>query len=81
MSARRQTHNGRDLGGHFKVRKLDVDELQTDPNGADYVRDDIRLGGAIEDIGPEAVERAKRITKLVLGNRDDVEKIADSSNL
>lgn len=78
MSERRQTHNGRDLSGHFKVRRLDVDDLATEPNGADYVRDDVRLGGAIEDIGPEAAQRAARITRLVLGNKDDVEKLTDS---
>lgn len=81
MSERNKTHNGRDTGGHFKVRRLDVDDLATDPNGADYVRDDVRLGGAIEDIGPEAARRAERITKLVLGNREDVEKLKDNSNL
>lgn len=72
MSERRKPHNGRDLAGQFKVRQVDVDELQTEPNGADYVRDDVRLGGAIEDIGPDSARRARRISRLVENNRDDV---------
>lgn len=74
MSERNKTHNGRDLGGHFKVKRVDVDELQADPNGADYVRDDVRLGGAIEDIGPDSARRAQRIAQLVQNNLDDVSK-------
>lgn len=74
MSERHKPHNGRDLSGHFKVRQLDVEDLETDPNGADYVRDDVRLGGAIEDIGPDAVRRAQRISRLVNANREDVQK-------
>lgn len=74
MSERHKTHNGRDLHGHFKVRRADVDDLTTDPEGADYLRDDVRLGGAVEDIGLGGVERAKEIAELVEENRENVSK-------
>jgi hypothetical protein len=69
MSDRNKPHNGRDLSGKFKVKQADVDDLQSDPKGADFVRDDVRLGGAIEDIGPQAGQRGVRIEKLVEENR------------
>ena len=65
MSDRNKPHNGRDVSGKFKVKQADVDDLQTDPNGADFVRDDVRLGGAIEDTGPQAGRRGVRIEKLI----------------
>lgn len=74
MSERNKPHNGRDLTGNFKVRQLDVEDLESSPDGADYVRDDVRLGGAIEDTGPEAIRRAERISRLVTENRENVEK-------
>jgi hypothetical protein len=74
MSERKKTHNGRDVDGHFKVRRADVDDLQTDPNGADYLRDDVRLGGAVEDTGLEAGLRGAHIAELVNENREDVSK-------
>jgi hypothetical protein len=69
MSDRNKPHNGRDRSGHFKVKQVDVDDLQTDPNGVDFVRDDVRLGGAIEDIGPQAGQRGVRIEKLIEEDR------------
>lgn len=69
MSDRNKPHNGRDLSGKFKVKQADVDDLQSQPDGADIVRDDVRLGGAIEDIGPQAGQRGVRIEKLVEENR------------
>lgn len=71
MSDRNKPHNGRDLSGKFKVKQADVDDLQSDPEGADIVRDDVRLGGAIEDTGPQAGQRGARIEKLVEENRED----------
>ena len=71
MSDRNRPHNGRDRSGHFKVRQVDVDDLQTDPNGADYVRDDVRLAGAIADTGPLAGQRGVRIRKLIEENREN----------
>jgi hypothetical protein len=65
MSERHKPHNGRDLSGHFKVKQADVDDLENDPAGLDFVRDDVRLGGAIEDTGPHAGERGARIGELV----------------
>lgn len=71
MSERSKPHNGRDTSGHFKVRRADVEELRADPAGEDFVRDDVRLGGAVEDTGPLAGERGKRIEELVEENQAD----------
>ena len=75
MSVRRWTHNGRDRSGHFKVKQADVEDLTIDPDGTDFVRDDVRLGGAVEDIGPTAGQRGEYIGDLVATNRDDVERV------
>jgi hypothetical protein len=77
MSERNKPHNGRDRSGHFKVKQADVEELRADPAGADYVRDDVRLGGAIEDTGPNAGQRGKQIRDLVENNREDVRQVID----
>jgi hypothetical protein len=74
MSERHKPHNGRDRSGHFKVKQADVEELQADPAGEEYVRDDVRLGGAIEDVGLEGAARAKRIEELIDENRADVKR-------
>jgi hypothetical protein len=74
MSDRQQPHNGRDTAGNHKVKQADVDELREDPRGEDYVRDDVRLGGAIADTGPRAGERGERISRLVEENEDDVSR-------
>ncbi len=74
MSERSKPHNGRDVDGHFKVRKADVDDLVTDPEGAAYLRDDIRLGGAVEDTGPGAGMRGAHISELVQENRDNIKR-------
>lgn len=76
MSERNKTHNGRDVDGHFKVRQADVDDLETDPNGIDFIRDDVRLGGAVADIGANAGQRAAHIHELVEENRENVDKLA-----
>lgn len=80
MSDRHKPHNGRDRSGHFKVKQADVDDLQTDPQGADFVRDDVRLGGAIEDIGAAAGQRAAHISELVEDNRADVERVVEGGD-
>jgi hypothetical protein len=72
VSERHETHNGRDLGGHFKVKQADVEELLEDPTGPAYVRDDVRLGGAVADTGPHAGESGERIERLIEDNRDNV---------
>jgi hypothetical protein len=72
MSERNKPHNGRDLDGHFKVKQEDVDDLQTDPGGADIIRDDVRLGGAVADVGAQAGQRAAHIGELVQENRENV---------
>lgn len=77
MSERNKPHNGRDKSGHFKVKQVDAEELRADPKGEDYLRDDVRLGGAVEDTSLEGVKRAQRIEQLVDENRANVERIAD----
>jgi hypothetical protein len=77
MSERHKPHNGRDLDGHFKVKQADVEELMEDPKGADYLRDDVRLGGAIEDTGPHAGEGGARIERLIENNREDVDRLTE----
>ena len=72
MSERNKPHNGRDVHGHFKVRTADVDDLVAVPEGPNHLRDDVRLGGAVADTGPDAGMRAKHIAELVEENRDDV---------
>jgi len=73
MSERRKPHNGRDKSGHFKVKQVDVYDLQTDPDGSDFVRDDVRLGGAVADTGPTAGQLGEQIGELVTSNREDVD--------
>ena len=72
MSERNKPHNGRDTDGRFRVRQADVDDLLADPNGVDFVRDDVRLGGAVADTGPHAADKAREIGELIEGNREDV---------
>jgi hypothetical protein len=76
MSERNKPHNGRNVDGHYKVKQADVDDLQSDPNGVDYIRDDVRLGGAVADIGAQAGQRAAHIHELVEDNRNNVDKLA-----
>lgn len=78
MSERHKPHNGRDRSGHYKVRQLDVEELEADPKGEEYVEDDVRLGGAIQDTGPGAGLQAKRIGDLIENNHDDVERASET---
>jgi hypothetical protein len=75
MSDRQKPHNGRDLDGQHKVKRVDVDDLRTDPNGEDFIRDDVRLGGAVEDTGAHAGEHAERIGDLVNTNRENVSRV------
>lgn len=75
MSERNKTHNGRDLDGNFRVKQADVDDLRTDPDGATFIQDDVRLGGAVEDTGPQAGERGVHIGELVDENRTDVKRV------
>jgi hypothetical protein len=76
MSERNKTHNGRDMDGHYKVKQADVEDLETDPKGADFIRDDVRLGGAVADVGAQAGQRAAQIHELVEENRENVNKLA-----
>jgi hypothetical protein len=76
MSERNKTHNGRDMDGHYKVKQADVEDLEADPKGADFIRDDVRLGGAVADTGAQAGQRAAQIHELVEENRENVNKLA-----
>ena len=76
MSERNKTHNGRDVDGHYKVKQADVEDLESDPNGAEFIRDDVRLGGAVADTGAQAGQRAAQIHELVEENRENVNKLA-----
>ena len=76
MTDRNKPHNGRDLHGQFKVRQADVEDLQTDPQGADFIRDDVRLGGAVADIGPTAGQLGARVEELIAENRENVKRTA-----
>lgn len=80
MSERNKPHNGRDKSGHYRVRQADLEDLRTDPNGEDYVRDDVRLGGAVEDVGPDSAKHAKHIGDLVRDNREDVEQSTEGKD-
>jgi hypothetical protein len=72
MSERNKTHNGRDRDGHFKVKQEDVDDLLEDPRGTDFLRDDVRLGGAVEDTGPQAGMHGEQVERMIADNREDV---------
>jgi len=74
MTERHKTHNGRDVDGRFRVRQADVDDLLEDPAGVDLVRDDVRLGGAVADTGPQAGTHAREISKLIEANHEDVSR-------
>jgi hypothetical protein len=75
MTDRHKPHNGRSLDGQTQPRQIDVEELLEDPRGADYVRDDVRTGGAVADVGMHAAEPAMHIAELIEENREDVGKV------
>lgn len=75
MSERRKTHNGRDVDGRFRVRQADVEDVLEDPVGAQIVRDDVRLGGAVADVGPQAGLQAQRIGDVIAENSENVSKV------
>jgi len=72
MSERNKTHNGRDRSGNFKVKRDDVEDRLTDPDGTEILRDDVRLGGAVEDVGLAGGQRGEQIGELVDENRENV---------
>jgi len=77
MSERHKPHNGRDNSGHFRVKQIDLDDVQADPEGVDIVKDDVRVGGAIADTGALAGQRAAEIGERITENRENVRKLAD----
>ncbi|HEV7993208.1 MAG TPA: hypothetical protein VGP25_15400 [Gemmatimonadaceae bacterium] len=76
MSERNKPHNGRDNDGNFRVKRVDVDDTVTDPDGEDIIRDDVRKGGAVADIGAQAGLRAAEIGDQIAENRENVKKLA-----
>lgn len=80
MAERRKTHNGRDVDGRFRVRQADVEDVLEDPSGVDVVRDDVRLGGAIADVGPTAGLQARKIGEVIEQNRQDVGRVTGRSS-
>jgi hypothetical protein len=78
MSDRQKPHNGRDSDGNFRVKRVDVDDTQNDPEGEDIIRDDVRAGGAVADIGAQAGQRASEIGERIEENRENVRKLAES---
>ncbi len=77
MSERNKPHQGRDLSGNYKVKRKDVEDELTNPDGEDNIEDDVRLGGAVEDVGPRAGQHGERIERLVEENRANTQKFAD----
>lgn len=75
MADRHKTHNGRDLDGNYRVREADVEDVLENPDGPDIIRDDVRLGGAVADSGPNAGSHAKEIVGRIEENRDDVGRV------
>jgi hypothetical protein len=75
MSERRKTHNGRDVDGHFKVKHTDVEGTLEDPSGEDFIRDDVRLGGAVADTGPQAGASGERVERLIDENKFEVDHL------
>ena len=77
MSERNKPHNGRDKSGHYRVKQEDVEDLRTEPDGERFIADDVKLGGAVADIGPTAGQRGERIQEMVDENREIVDKTAE----
>ena len=77
MSERHKPHNGRDSTGNFRVKQVDLDDVETDPDGTDIVRDDVRTGGAVADTGALAGERAAEIGEVIQEDRENVKKFRD----
>ena len=75
MSERHNTHNGRDLDGNFRVKRTDVEDTLEDPAGADIIKDDVRLGGAVADTGPQAGASGEQIERLVDENEYEVDHL------
>ena len=76
MSERHKPHNGRDKNGQHHTKLVDVEEKVADINGEEFVRDDVRTGGAVIDIWAQAGHRGERVTELVEENREIVDKLA-----
>jgi hypothetical protein len=72
VSDRQKPHKGRDRSGHYRVRQADVEDVLENREGTDFLQDDVRLGGAVEDTGQHAGESGKEIERLIDDNKYDV---------
>lgn len=77
MSERRKPHNGRDTNGQHHTKLVDFEDKQADVHGEEFVRDDVRTGGAVIDTGPQAGQLGERVHELVEENREIVKKLAE----
>ena len=77
MTDRHKPHNGRDVNGQHHTKLVDVEDKRADINGEEFVRDDVRTGGAVIDTGPQAGQRGERVTELVEENRLVVDKMKE----
>ena len=77
MSDRHKPHNGRAVNGQHHTKLVDVEDKVADVMGEEFVRDDVRTGGAVIDIGPQAGQRGEHVTELVEENRVVVEKMKE----
>ena len=77
MSDRHKPHNGRDVNGQHHTKLVDVEDKVADVKGEDYVRDDVRTGGAVLDTGPQAGQRGEHVSELVEENREVVAKMRE----
>src|SRR3954465_403798 len=75
MSERNKTHNGRDVDGHFKVKQTDVEDTLEDPQGEEFIRDDVRLGGAVADTGPQAGASGEQVERMIDENKYEVDRL------
>ena len=46
-----------------------------DPEGVDIIRDDVRLGGAVADTGPQAGAAGEQVERLIDENRFEVDHL------
>jgi hypothetical protein len=75
MSERHKTHNGRDVDGNFRVKQTDVEDTLEDPSGPEIIRDDVRLGGAVADTGPQAGASGEHVEQLIDLNNYEVDHL------
>ena len=81
MSERNKPHNGRDSAGNFRVKQVDLDDVQADPEGERHRPRRRAHGGAVADTGALAGERAAEIGERIEENRENVKKLARAATI